>query len=106
MKNIEISNRDIVLFALYEAGGVDKPINTEHVAHKVFSYPIGKKRFRWEHYGIYPDKERIARELRRLKNFKGKSFVRGHVNIGARKGVIDGWLLTSEGVSRIKKSMI
>ena len=96
-------NKDIVLFALYELGGARRPVHTEEVAHRVFQYPIGKQRYRWERYGMYPDKERIARELRRLKNWKGQSYVRGHVNIGARKDRIDGWMLTAPGVERVKK---
>ena len=50
-----------------------------------------------------PDKERIARELRWLKNCKGVCYVKGHVNIGARGDRIDGWLLTSDGVEHVKQ---
>ena len=95
-------NKEIVLFALYELGGAKEPIHTEDIAHRVFQYPIGRQRYRWERYQMYPDKERVARELRRLKNWKGIAFVKGHVNIGARKDRIDGWMLTSAGVERVK----
>ncbi len=98
----EPPNRDIVLFALYELGGANRPIHTEDVAHRVFQYPIGRQRYRWERYAMHPDKERVARELRRLKNARGSVFVKGHVNIGAKKDRIDGWMLTSEGVDRVK----
>ena len=53
-------------------------------------------------YEMYPDKERIARELRRLKKWNGQCYVMGHVNIGARSDRIDGWMLTPAGVERIK----
>lgn len=96
-----MSNKDIVLFALFELGGAKEPIHTEDIANKIFSYPIGKKIYRWEKYE-YPDKERVARELRRLKNWQGISYVKGHVNIGAQKNRIDGWALTAAGVERVK----
>ena len=101
----DIVNKEIILFALYELGGAQDPVHTEDVAHRVFQYPIGRQKYRWEKekYGMYPDKERISRELRRLKNQKGVSYVKGHVNIGARGDRIDGWLLTSAGVEHVKQ---
>lgn len=102
MKVQDTLNKDIVLFALYELGGAKEPIHTEDIAYQVFQYPTGRQRYRWERYQMYPDKGRIARELHRLKNWKGTSFVKGHVNIGARKDRVDGWMLTSAGVERVK----
>lgn len=96
-----ITNKDLVLFALYEVGGAERYVNTEDVAHKVFQYPLGRQRYRWERHD-YPDKERVARELRRLKDMKGNLFVKGHVNIGAKKDRLDGWMLTAAGVDRVK----
>ncbi len=98
-----IVNKDIILFALYELGGAQTPVHTEDVAHKVFQYPIGRQKYRWEKYDMYPDKERIARELRWLKKWKGESYVKGHVNIGARNDRIDGWMLTAAGVEHVKQ---
>jgi len=98
----DTSNKDIVLFALYELGGAAIAVHTEDVANKVFQYPLGRQRYQWEKYAKYPDKERVARELRRLKQWRGTSYVKGHVNIGARNDRIDGWLLTPEGVERVK----
>lgn len=98
----EITNKDLVLFALYELGGAEKPVHTEDVAAEVFRYPLGKQRYRWERYAEYPDKERMTRELRRLKNMKGTSFVKGHVNIGSKKDRLDGWTLTAAGVDRVR----
>jgi hypothetical protein len=63
----DIVNKDIVLFALYELGGAREPVHTEDVAHKVFQYPLGRQKYRWEKYEEFPDKERIAGELRRFK---------------------------------------
>ena len=97
-----ITNKDLVLFALYKIGGAEKEVHTEDVAAEVFRYPLGKQRYRWERYAKYPDKERVTRELRRLKNMKGTSFVKGQVNIGSRKARLDGWMLTAAGVDRIK----
>ena len=99
----DIVNKDIILFALYELGGARSPVHTEDVAHRVFQYPIGRQKYRWEKYDMYPDKERIARELRWLKKWKGKSYVKGHVNIGARSDRIDGWMLTAAGVEQVKQ---
>jgi len=97
-----ITNKDLVLFALYEVGGAEKPVHTEDVAAQVFRYPLGRQRYRWERYANYPDKERVTRELRRLKNVKGTSFVKGHANIGSKKARLDGWMLTVAGVDRVK----
>lgn len=97
----DIINKDLILFALYEKGGARVPVHTEDVAFQLFQYPIGRQRYRWEKYE-YPDKERIARELRWLKNWKGQSYVKGHVNIGARNDRIDGWMLTVAGVEHVK----
>jgi hypothetical protein len=99
---VEITNKDLVLFALYELGGAQKLVHTEDVAVQVFRYPLGKQWYQWERYAEYPDKERVARELRRLKNAKGTAFVKGHVNIGAKKDRLDGWMLTAAGVDRIR----
>lgn len=104
MKTEKISNKDIVLFALYELGGAKAGVHTEDIAHRVFQYPIGRQRYRWERYNMYPDKERVSRELRRLKNWSGTAYVKGHVNIGANKDRVDGWLLTPAGVDRVKAS--
>lgn len=102
-KGEPINNKDLVLFALYETGGAERPVHTEDVAAKVFQYPMGRQRYRWERYESYPDKERVARELRRLKNMKGAAYVKGHVNIGAKQDRLDGWMLTEAGVDHIKK---
>lgn len=99
----DVVNKDIILFALYELGGARGPVHTEDVAHRVFQYPIGRQKYRWEKYEMYPDKERIARELRWLKKWKGESYVKGHVNIGARSDRIDGWMLTAAGVEHVKQ---
>ena len=99
----DIVNKDIILFALYELGGAREPIHTEDVAYQVFQYPIGRQRYRWEKYEMYPDKERIARELRWLKKWQGQCYVKGHVNIGARSDRVDGWMLTPAGVERVKE---
>lgn len=98
-----VNNKEIILFALYELGAAQNQVHTEDVAHKVFQYPIGKQKYRWEKYEMYPDKERIARELRWLKKWQGVSYVKGHVNIGARGDRIDGWTLTAAGVEHVKQ---
>jgi hypothetical protein len=52
-----VKNIDLVLFALYKCGGAEHLVHTEDVADRVFKYPLGKHRYRWERY-LYPDKER------------------------------------------------
>lgn len=96
------TNKDLVLFALYKLGGAERLVHTEDIAVEVFRYPLGQQWYQWERYAEYPDKERVARELRRLKNTKGTAFVKGHVNIGAKKDRLDGWMLTAAGVDRIR----
>jgi len=97
-----VANKDLVLFVVYELGGAEKSVHTEDIAHKICSYPLGRKRYGWEKYP-YPDKKRITRELYRLKNVDGMKLVRGHTNVGSKKDRIDGWILTPAGVDRIKQ---
>ena len=102
MKPKDALNKDIVLFALYQLGGATGPVHTEDIANRVFQYPVGRQRYSWDRYDAYPDKERVARELRRLKGQKGTPFVKGHVNVGAKKDRLDGWMLTPAGVDHVK----
>ena len=97
-----VTNRDLVLYALFISGGAEKPIHTEDVAAQVFRFDLGRQRYRWQKYAQFPDKERILRELRRLKVSKGGPLIRGHANIGAKRDRVDGWSLTSLGVDRVK----
>ena len=97
-----ISNKDLVLFALYRLGGAERTVHTEDIAAEVFRHPLGRQTYSWERYTQYPDKERVARELRRLKKSKEAPMVEGHVNVGAKSDRIDGWRLTSAGVERVK----
>jgi hypothetical protein len=96
------TNKDLVLFALYKLGGAERLVHTEDVAVEVFRYPLGQQWYQWERYAEYPDKERVARELRRLKNARGFALVKGHVNIGSKKDRLDGWMLTAAGIDRIR----
>lgn len=98
----KISNRDLVLFALFVCGGAEQPVFTEDVAARVFRYPLGQQRFRWERHN-YPDKEKVALELHRIENEKGITIVKGTVNIGAENDIKDGWVLTETGADSIKR---
>jgi hypothetical protein len=96
------NNKDLVLYALYKLGGAERLVHTEDIAVEVFRYPEGQQFYQWERYAQYPDKERVARELRRFKNAKGTALVKGHVNVGSKKDRLDGWMLTAAGVDRIR----
>jgi len=98
----QLFNSEIVLYALYLLGGAERTVHTEDIAAQVFRYPLGRQRFRWSRYPQYPDKERVAKALRRLKATAGRSFVQGRENVGAKNDRRDGWVLTPEGVDFVK----
>lgn len=103
----ELSNVDIVVYAIFRLGGIEKKIHTEDIAMECFK--LSKERFSWRlfKYKEYPDKE-IARVT--LKNLKTKDSKYGQLVTG-RSGVeasgkeADGWMLTPNGAKWIMENL-
>lgn len=91
----DISNVDIVVYALASLGGATKKITTEDIAHKAFQ--LAPDRFSWvlEKYHQFPDKYVIKTALSDAAKAEYGSLVDGAY---ARDLSKDGWVLTSKGV--------
>ncbi len=66
----ELSNNDIVIYAIFKLGGIEKKIHTEDIAMECFK--LSPEKFSWtqsKYFKKFPDKE-IARVT--LKNLKSK----------------------------------
>ena len=101
MKESSLSNVDIVVYALYLCGGVDKKIHTEHIAKRC--YELAPDRFSWKLYS-YPDKEPARIALHdAMKEEKG-ALVEGRSGMEAKGKELDGWTITLAGVKWLKVS--
>ena len=101
MSNEELTNVDIVLFALYQLGGIKKKIFTEDIARKCFE--IAPSRFSWRRYPEYPDIEPARKSLMEARN--QRVFVKGRA--GEVRGVkpSDGWIFSPEGILWLEKNL-
>ena len=97
VKETSISNVDIVVYALYQLGGVDKKIHTEKVCHKC--YELSKKRFSWRlpEFSRFPDKEPVRIALMDAAKEKKGQLVQGRSGVESTGKETDGWLLTPSG---------
>jgi hypothetical protein len=99
----ELSNNDIVIYAIFNLGGTEKKIHTEDIAFECFK--LAPERFSWtkSEYRKFPDKEIARVTLKNLKNVKDKEvrLVDGRAGASATGKETDGWRLTSDGVKWI-----
>lgn len=99
MPGDNLSNVDIVVYALYLCGGIDKKIHTEHVAQRC--HELAPDRFSWKLYS-YPDKEPTRIALHdAMKEEKG-ALVEGRSGIEAKGKELDGWTITRAGIKWLK----
>jgi hypothetical protein len=65
MTEPELSNIDVVLYALFKLGGDERKIHTEEIAYEAYS--LAKERFGWRLSRFrdmgFPDKEPVRRAL-------------------------------------------
>lgn len=107
MKKIELSNTDVVVYAIFKLGGAEKKIHTERIAMECFK--LSKERFCWRlpEYREYPDKEITRLTLKNLSKSKNSKFgqlVTGRSGVEASGKETDGWMLTPQGVQWILKN--
>jgi len=96
MKNEEISNIQIVLFALYSLGGSTKKIPTERIAVECFK--LAPSRFSWRLFPQYPDIESVRVTLFDARKEKYGGLVRGRYGKTTISKLADGWIFTPDGV--------
>lgn len=100
----ELSNNDIVIYAIFKLGGIEKKIHTEDIAMECFK--LSPEKFSWtqsKYFKKYPDKEIARVTLKNLKSKKNKGpiLVKGRAGATSAGKETDGWRLTPEGVKWI-----
>src|SRR3989344_55280 len=100
MSNEDLTNMDVVLYALYLLSGTKKKVFTEDVVKK--SFELAPTRFSWRRYPEYPDIEPARRILIFARDVK--KLVTGRS--GEVKGLkpSDGWIFSPEGILWIEKN--
>lgn len=92
--NSELSNKRLVLLALYELGGAERAIDTEDLAMKIAGLAPG--RFTWKKYP-----EQIDLEAIRLV---AKDMLRADPQL-VSGGMRNGWMLTPAGMEWCKREI-
>ena len=90
-----LANHEVATYALWCAGGINEPCDTEDVA--ALCWEIAPSRFSWKRYPQFPDKDIIRSALSDAKKKKYGELVQG-------KGE-GGWLLTANGVRWVEENL-
>jgi len=96
----KVSDKDIVLYALYLLGGWEMRIHTEDIALKC--YKIAPSKFSWIKYPQYPDLAPARFALEAAKKTKYGNLVKGESERKRTIKNVGGWMLTAEGIKWIK----
>jgi hypothetical protein len=101
-----LSNIDVVVYALFKLGGYERKIHTEEIAYE--AYCLAKERFAWKLRRFrnmgFPDKERVRRGLADAAKEKYGCLVEGRADVHIKGRETEGWVLTPEGVTWIRKN--
>jgi len=97
-----LSNIDIVVYALYVLGGWRERIHTEDIALKCFE--IAPSRFSWVKYPKYPDNHTAYLSLGDAKKQKYGALVKGESERKRESQRIGGWKLTPQGVEWVESN--
>jgi len=95
-----LSDKDIVIYALYVLGGWRKRIHTEDIALKC--YQLAPSKFSWVKYPEYPDVAPARFALEAAKKLKNQALVKGESERKRATQSIGGWMLTTDGIQWIK----
>lgn len=101
----ELSNIDIVLFALHKLGGTSKKFHTEHIAWE--AYQIAKERFSWrlpEFRDRFPDKTPVRFALEQAKKKEHGKLVTGRAGGDIFRPELEGWRFTPDGAEWIREN--
>ncbi len=104
IKEKELNNLEVTLFALYKLGGVIQKIHTEKIAFECFS--LAQERFSWRlnEYKKYPDKTPVRFALEQAKKREQGSLVIGKAGGDFMGSEREGWKFTMSGVQWIKEN--
>jgi hypothetical protein len=103
-KIANLSDKDIVLYALYILGGWQKRIHTEDVALKC--YEIAPSKFSWVKYPHYPDLAPARFALEAAKKPEYGALVKGESERKRTVKSIGGWMLTDKGIQWIRSNKV
>lgn len=105
MKIDELTNIDIVLYALLQLGGHKHKVHTEEIAYE--AYTLAKDRFGWRIRKFremdFPDKEPVRISLMDAAKEKYGALVEGRSGVEASGKDIDGWTFTPQGARWIRE---
>lgn len=106
MRQRALSNIDVVVYALLKLGGYERKIHTEEIAYE--AYCLDKERFAWKLSKFrdmgFPDKERVRRGLTDAAKGRYGRLVEGRADIYTETKETEGWMLTPEGVTWIRRN--
>lgn len=102
MTKEELTNIEIILYALYIKGGKTEKIHTEDIALECFK--LSPFRFSWIKYPKYPSLEAIRRPLIGARLKERGSLVSGRHGKTKENQTSDGWIFTPNGISWIEKN--
>lgn len=102
MMQTELSNIEIILYALYLNGGETKKIHTEDVTLKCFE--LSPSRFSWIKYPKYPSIESVRRPLISARTKEGGSLISGRHGNTKENQVSDGWIFTPKGIDWMERN--
>lgn len=94
-----LSNKDIVIYALYLLGGWQRRVHTEDVALKC--YKLAPSKFSWVKYPKYPDLASARFVLEAAKKPENGALVVGETERKRTIKKIGGWMLTTDGIQWI-----
>jgi len=95
-----LSDKDIVLYALYILGGWQRRVHTEDIALKC--YKLAPSKFSWVKYPQYPDLAPARFALESAKKPKYGTLVKGGSERKKSVKSLGGWMLTANGIQWIK----
>ncbi|OGY99222.1 MAG: hypothetical protein A3B13_02230 [Candidatus Liptonbacteria bacterium RIFCSPLOWO2_01_FULL_45_15] len=98
----ELTNVDIVLYALYLLKGATKKVPTETIAIK--SFELARSRFSWRLYPKYPDIEAVRIALFDARKEKNGALVVGRYGKATGKKISDGWIFSPKGIIWIEEN--
>lgn len=99
-KTDTLTDKDIVLYALYLLDGWQKRVHTEDVALKC--YQVAPSKFSWVKYPQYPDLAPARFALETAKKAKYGALVNGESERKRTLENIGGWMLTANGIQWIR----
>jgi hypothetical protein len=106
MKDVNLSNLDIALYALYRLGGISKKIHTELIAWDAFK--LTPERFSWRLPEFrdreFVDKTPVRHALEQAQKQSKGRLVKGRAGGDAGGLESEGWTFTPDGAVWIKQN--